>query len=390
MALSLYTYEVRDQGGNALTGQVQGENPQLVAAQLRDQGYIVVRIRETPAKVGVERRPTAGRRVHPAQLAQFYREFATMIGAGMTVIQSLHTLEEHTSQPQLRWAIRALLPGIERGERLSEQMRRFPEVFSPLAAAIVAAGEASGRLDSMLRTLAEYAEHDLEVRQMIARETLYPKILAAAIVLIVPGGLLIANLIQPGMFGLGMLLPIAFFLGAAGLAALTYYVIRAYQSSEQGRRAVDGLKCVLPVFGGLTIRLVMSRFCRALASGVSLPESVRLAADAGNNLAVAAELQRAIPHLQAGGVLSQFLATVRYVPPTVTAMLRTGEQTGNIDATLSKVADYYDDEAKTKIKQMGTAIVPICVIIGGIIVAFMMFSFYAGYIGSILDAAGGP
>ena len=394
MPVTLYSYEVRDQAGNAVTGQLQAETPQVVAQQLRDQGYIIIRIRETAApSVRAERRPSAGRRVHPADLAQFYRELATLIGAGMTLIQALHAIEENTSQPTLRWAVRSIVPGIERGQRLSENMARFPEAFSPLAVAIVSAGEASGKMDEMLRTLAQYAEHDLEIRRMISRETLYPKILAGAILTIPVVGLLIANAIGGSMFGWGMLIPVAVFGGLLLAAGLGYLLVRSYQKSDQGRTAIDRLKCFLPIFGGLTQKIVMSRFCRALASlyaaGVSMPDSVRLSADASGNLAVAHELQAAIPHLQKGGKLSEVLTTSRYVPSTVVAMLRTGEQTGNIDATLHKVADYYDDEAKTKIHQLGTAIVPICVIIAAIFVVIIAASFYIGYFGSVLSAAGG-
>jgi type IV pilus assembly protein PilC len=394
MPVSLYAYEVRDTSGNALTGEMQAETPQLVAQQLRDQGFVVVRIKETRAPAArVERRPTAGRRVSHAALAQFYREVATLIGSGMTVIQALHVIEENTSQPTLRWAVRNVLPGIERGQRLSENMRRFPEAFSPLAVAIVAAGEASGKLEEMLRVLATYAEHDLEVERMISRETLYPKILAAAILIIPTLMVLIVHFIQPGMLGAGVLIPVAVLAGLLGAVGLGYLLVRSYQKSEQGRTLVDRLRLTLPVFGGLAQKIVMSRFCRALsalyAAGVALPESVRLSADASGNLAVAQELCRAIPHLQQGGRLSDVLATARYVPATVVAMLRTGEQTGNIDATLSKVAEYYDDEAKTKVRQLGTAIVPICVIVAAIFVLLILVSFYTGYFTSMLSAAGG-
>ena len=392
---ALYAYEVRDQAGNALTGQMQAETPQVVAAQLRDQGYIIVRINEAkaPAAAPGERRPsTSFGRIGHATLAQFYRELATLVGAGMTLIQALHIVEENTSNPSLRWAVRSVVPGIERGQRLSENMRRFPQAFSPLAVAIVAAGEASGKLEEMLRTLADYAEHDLEVQRMIQRETLYPKILAAAILIIPLVTVIVVSLVGTGIVGLGMLAPVAVLAALLGLTGLGVWLVRAYERSEQGRTLVDRVRLTLPIFGGLAQRIVMSRFCRALAAlyaaGVAMPESVKLAADASANLAVAAELRAAIPHLERGGRLSEVLVTSRYVPSTVVAMLRTGEQTGDIDGTLGKVADYYDDEAKTKIKQLATAIVPICVIIAAIFVVLILASFYVGYFSSILSAAG--
>lgn len=392
MLLTLYSYEVRDSAGNARTGQMQAETPQLVAAKLRDQGYTVVRIREVPSP-RAERLPSyALRRVGYAALAQFYREFATLVGSGMTIIQALHVIEENTSHPTLRYAVRGVIRGVEHGQRLSDNLRRFPQVFSPLAVAIVAAGENSGTLDEMLKTLADYAEHDLEVQRLISRETLYPKILAAAILVIPTAMVIIVNIIRPGMIRPALLAPVAALAGLFLAAGLALLLVRSYQKSEQGRRLVDHLRCVLPGLGSLTQKIVMSRFCRALSAlysaGVSMPESVRLAAEASGNLAVASDLRAAIPHIERGGRLSEVLATSRYVPATVTAMLRTGEQTGNIDSTLRKVADYYDDEAKTRIRQLATMIVPICVIIAAVFVVLIAVSFYMQYFGAIMSAAG--
>ncbi|MBM3499849.1 MAG: type II secretion system F family protein [Armatimonadetes bacterium] len=391
----LYAYEVRDKSGNALTGQMQAETPQVVAAQLRDQGYVVVRINEAAAPTAqAERRPsTTFGRISHAAFAQLYRELATLVGSGMTIIQALHVVEENTASASLRWAVRSIIPGIERGQRLSENMRRFPQAFSPLAVAIVAAGEASGKLEEMLRTLAEYAEHDLEVQRMIQRETLYPKILAGAILVIPLVVVIVVSLLGATSAGPGLLIPSAILLGLMGLTGLGVLLLRSYQQSDQGRTLVDRLRLTLWPFAGLNQKIVMSRFCRALsalyAAGVTMPEGVKLSADAAANLALAAELRGAIPHLSQGGRLSEVLATSRYVPATVVAMLRTGEQTGNIDGSLGKVAEYYDDEAKTKIRQLATAIVPICVIIGGLFVILILVSFYVGYVNSIMSASGG-
>jgi type II secretory pathway component PulF len=396
--LGLYAYEVRDKAGNALTGQMQAETPQLVAAHLHDQGYIVVRINEASAPVAAApgRRPsTTFGRVGHAALAQFYRELATLVGSGMTLIQALHVIEENTTHPTLRWAVRSLVPGIERGQRLSENMRRFPEAFSPLSVAIVAAGEASGKLEEMLRSLAEYAEYDLEVHRMIQRETLYPKILAGAILTLPLVVVLVISLSALGSVfrSASLLIPVAVLAGLLGCTVVGTLLVRSYQQSDQGRTLIDRLRLTLPLFGGLNQKIVMSRFCRALSAlysaGVPMPEAVRLSSDAAANLALAEELRAAIPHLSQGGRLSEVLVTSRYVPSTVVAMLRTGEQTGDIDKTLGKVAEYYDDEAKTKIRQLATAIVPVCVIIAAIFVVLILVTFYVNYFGSILSAAGG-
>jgi len=396
MPVTSFSYEARDKVGNTLTGEVRAESRQAVVRQLHDQGYVVVRIAEQAPTVVTPpaRRPAIGGKVSLSVLAQFYRELATLVGSGMTVIQSLHTLDETVHHPTLRWAIRGMLPNIERGQRLSEQMKRYPEVFSPLTVAIVAAGEHGGKLDDMLRLMAEYSERDMETQRMIKRETFYPKILLVAILTIVPVGTAIATGIMGGTAAgvraiAQTLLSYLLFIGLP--VGLIWALFRAFRRSEQGREKLDRIKLALPVFGGLTTRLAMSRFCRALgalySAGIAMPEGVQLSAATLGNAALEGTLTRTIPHLQKGGKLSDTLAASNLVPQLVLSMLRTGEQTGNIDQTLMKVADYYDDETKTKIHQLGTMIVPICVIIAGIIVLLIAGPFFVNLYGDMFKRA---
>ncbi len=395
MPASSFAYEARDKVGNTLTGQVQAESREVVARQLRDQGYTVLRNTEQEQSVAGPRpvRPGIGARVPLNVVAQFYRELATLVGAGMTVIQSLHTLEDTTLHPTLRWALRGMLTGVERGQRLSDNMKRFPEVFSPLAVAIVAAGEHGGRLDDMLKLMAEYSERDMETQRMVNRETFYPKILLVALLTIVPFGLAIATGIASGAAaGFTMVAKILLcYLVFLGLPiVLIVSLFRALRKSEQGRVRMDRVKLALPIFGSLANRIAMSRFCRALgalySAGIALPEGVGLAADTLGNAALAAGVTRTIPQLQHGAKLSDALAQSNLTPQLVLSMLRTGEQTGNVDQVLLKVADYYDDETKTKIHQLGTTIVPICVVLAGIIVLFVAISFFTPFYGAMLSS----
>jgi type II secretory pathway component PulF len=286
-----------------------------------------------------------------------------------------------------------MLSGVERGQRLSENMKRFPEVFPPLAIAIVAAGEHGGRLDDMLKLMAEYSERDMETQRMLKRETFYPKVLLFAILTIVPFGLAIATGIAQGAAaGLSAaahtLLLYLVFIGLP-IAAIIF-AFRLLRKSEQGQTTLDRIRLSLPIFGSLTKHVAMSRFCRALgalySAGISMPEGVQLASDTLGNAALAEVMSRSIPQLQRGAALSDALAQSNLTPQLVLSMLRTGEQTGNIDSVLLKVADYYDDETKTKTHQLATTIVPICVVIAGIIVLLMAVKFFTGFYGAMLSS----
>ncbi len=385
--MPVFAYEARDHNGALVAGAMEAANAAAAVAAIRRAGYMVVRVTEQAA---VPSAPVSGERwargVHLGTLVVFYRELATMVSSGMTLIQSLAVLERNQPHPVMRRVIRQLSRGIEQGQSLSQNMRRFPNVFSALAVAIIAAAEQSGKLDEMLGLLAEYTEQEQETRNMIRRETFYPKVLLVALLTIVPIGLLIATAISQGTgLALHMLATaVATFLLAAVLPlTLLYFAVKSFGGTTSGRHTLDLIKLSLPLLGQNLRKLALSKFARALSAlysaGIPIPSALPLAADSTGNAALTQALRAGVGHLDAGGTLSEALTVPGMIPDLVISMVQTGEQTGNIDATLSKVSDYYQSEAYTAIRQMAMTITPIAVVIAGIIVLVIAVSFYGGY-----------
>ncbi len=391
--MPVFEYEARDQAGQLVAGKQQAASQDVLVRQLQSGGLFVTSVRPSrefrAPGVGRPLGQTILRPVKTGEMAVCYREFAAMIHAGMTIVRALDVLEQNTTNPRLRQALRGVSAGVQRGQPLSEQMARFPTIFNEIAIALAEAGESSGRLDDMLRRLADYAEYQLEVEQLIRRETMYPKLVAAAILL----AFVFLPLIPAIVLGQGgWLLPALMqMLVLAALVTAAILVPRVVLSSEYAREQWDRIKLSLPIFGGIVRRFALSRFSRALAalyeSGVSLATGLPTAGRASGNRVIARAMVAAAYHVQTGGRLSDALAATYLVPPTVLAMVRTGEESGDLGSLLEKVGEYYEDEAKTSIHRVSVSILPIFLIIAGAIVLFFAISFYAGLYGGLL---GGP
>ena len=320
------------------------------------------------------------------QRAIFFRELATLVDSGMTIGQAVTTLEPRTQSVGLRRALRAIGPKISGGKRLSEIARGFPDQFSNLAIAMIEAGETGGRLDTMLGRLAQYIEREVNLKALIARETFYPKILLMAVLFIPLAAPVIVAAIQEstgtavGIFFKWLLIYVL----ALGLPAFGItMVVRSYGKTAQGRRGMDAFKLRVPLLGKVIHRVAMSKFCRALAAlydaGVPITQALRLAGDATGNARIQATAVAAAPTVERGGKLSEGLARAGMLDDLVLRMLQTGEDSGHIDEMMDKVADYYEAESETAIKQMALLIVPLIVIVAGIVVVFILIKSYMGY-----------
>lgn len=320
-----------------------------------------------------------------------FRELATLVGSGISLGEALHILRSRSGSIELRRSIADASDRISKGERFSETMKDHPKIFSRLNQAIMVAGEESGRIDEALEEMATYLEHEQELRRTISRETFYPKILVGACIFIpLLTRMLIAAIMTSGAqaFAIG-LHALGWYALLAGICAIIWFIYNNYRSTEQGAYNIDRSKLSVPVFGLLITHIAWAKICRAIGAlykaGVSTASALELAAPACGNRAIEKTLLRAIPHVQRGEKLSEALGKSGYIPELPMRMLQTGEETGDIDATMEKVASYFEAQSKTSIHRLSILIIPFAVILVGIVVLIMAMQAYGGYFTGMLN-----
>jgi type IV pilus assembly protein PilC len=408
-----FEYSVRDTQGNASTGLIEAESQPAAARQLVSQGWFVTSLRETRRAATVHATATAGavtqatavsaaaasgpsaasRAIAPVytgvsvkDLALFYRQFATLVKAGLTLHQSLTTLQQQTTSAPLRAIIGEMALSVGSGQPISPVMKRYPRVFTELQIRLVEAGEAGGLLHVLLARLADYLEQEWEVRQEIKRRTLYPKILLAA-VLFIPN---IPILIFQGFVAylqacLSLAVPIA-------LVCLAVYVVMRYALTNPAfARGYDDAKLLIPVIGPLVRKLALGKMLRALSclfdAGVPIGSALETAAGTAGNRAMAARLGKVIPMVQQGVPLTEALRATGDLPPMALSMVATGEQAGGMGDMLAKTSDYYDAEARHSITQLTVILGVVLLLIMAVIIGMKVIGFYSGY-GSQVTSTG--
>ncbi len=317
------------------------------------------------------------------QKSSTMRELATMLKAGMALGEALPVLEGRAAYPQLQQIIREGAKRVTAGDSFSEVLAQYPEEFSELTTAVIAMGEQTGRLDESFEQVAAYLEREYKLRQMIMRETFYPKVLLACCI-IIPSAIpaLIEALMGSVWLGLWIFIKNigkwGLILGIPG--GLVYLVYRSLSKAEQWREALDSLKLHIPLLGAVVRRLALAKFARALSytysAGVPMGQAITLSASAMGNSILERRFQNAVPLVQKGYKLSEALGKAPDIDDMVLGMLRTGEQTGELDATMERVADHFEVAAETSIHRMAVMALPIGVIFAGIVIGYIVINFW--------------
>jgi type IV pilus assembly protein PilC len=383
-----YQYTARDGGGMPRYGATEAASTSAASAQLREQGLWVTGLTAVGAARGAPpapAQPVARRLLDPIwtgvslkDLAFFFRQFATLIDAGMPLFQSLATLQAQTPNKRLRAVIGRLAAQVERGGRLSEAFREFPAIFSPLQITMIEAGEAGGMMDVIMNRLADYLEAECEIRREIRGKTLYPKLIFLGSIFIPPVYILFFH--GPWVFlqyTLGQLLP-----GLLPYGVL-YLFFRYLFQYERFRAFYDDVKSSVPFAGPAVRKLTVGKLTRALAmlygAGVSLPSALGRAAAACGNARFERSLKRVTPMLLRGEPLSAAMATTGLFSPAVLGMVQTGEHAGKMDSMLGKIAEYQESEANHGISQLMTYL-EVAFILGGCLIAgAQIVGFWQGY-----------
>lgn len=392
-----FTYSAKDeQTKKIVKSVVQAESEREAAKVLIAQGLSPLSIQE---ESGTNLLTRLTQRISTKDKVTFTRSLATLIEAGLPLSQSLHTIIEQTQNPKMRDVVQDIIVSVEGGHSLGDSFAKHPQVFDRVFLALIRAGEISGTLDMALRRIADQQEKDAESVRKIRGAMYYPGIVMLVIIgVIVFMMVTIVPQVAQLYEGLGKDLPfltqalvttssfiINFWYLVLIVLAVAIYFFRQYMQTDSGRRASDRLKLNAPLLKALFRKLYMARFTRTgetlLSTGVPMLDMLSISAEAVNNTFVGQSIHNAEEQVKGGVALSKALKGQDYIMPLIPQMIRIGEQSGQIDQMLGKVAKVYEDELDEQIKAISTIIEPLLMVVmavfaGGIVVA-ILFPIYS-------------
>ncbi|MES1147433.1 MAG: type II secretion system F family protein [bacterium] len=321
----------------------------------------------------------------------FFKQLSVMLNSGINPVDSLETLSKQTQSLKLKAVIKETSDHVLAGRPLSAGFQRYPEVFSPLMLSMIRVGERSGLISEQCRLLSDYIQRDIELRNMIRRETAYPKIVlwSSMVIILLTNTLITSVIAKPGAQTIMVPWVVWVFIFAVG--AFAFFMNRFGLKIQAVKQAWDGFLLYVPGVGGMVLGFAMAKFGRAFAalykSGVPLAEGLILAADSCGNEAIRARIHPAGKKIEQGHGIASTLRETGAFSPIVLDMASTGEMTGNIDEMMEKASDFYEDEAQTNARKGAMILGVVCLVLAGIYVLYIAVSFYSGY-GARLEDAG--
>ena len=386
-----YTYVGRSRTGKQMEGELLAASKTEAIAALRNQQILVTTVTEKSAD---ERRLFGRGKVKQKELAILTRQLSFMIDAGLPLNQAMEILGGQTDNKALQKTLFDVRQAIEGGSSFSDALSEHPQVFNDLYVNMVAAGEAGGILDMILERLANYIEKAVKLKRAIKSALIYPISVISIAVFVV---LIILWQVIPTFAklftGLGRGLPgptqitidisnfianyILFIVG--GIVSVVM-LIRWYYSTEGGKLAVDGFLLRLPILGVVLRKIAVARFCRTLgtliASGVPILDGLDITAKTAGNTVIEKAVMEARNAVETGKTLTEPLRDTDVFPPMVVQMINVGEQTGELDAMINKVADFYEEEVDAAVADLLAILEPIIVIFLGATVGWIVVSMY--------------
>jgi type IV pilus assembly protein PilC len=377
-------------GGDIQSGEIELRSKDDVLQYLHKQKLIPVSVREKPKQLTLQ----IGTGIGTRDIVIFTRQFATMINAGLPLVQSLDILAEQTENESLRKVIQDVLYDVESGHTLADAMRKHPKVFTDLYVNMVAAGEAGGILDTILLRLATFLEKNDALIRKIKGAMIYPAVIFGVAISAVAILLIFVIPTFQNMFdsaGIPLPLPTRVVIGmsqflqgywwavAIGSVALVVMVRQAYQT-DGGRLGIDRGLLAFPVLGDLLRKAAVARFTRTLgtlvSSGVSILEGLEITAKTSGNRVIHDAVMGSRASIAGGETISGPLKESGVFPPMVVQMINVGEQTGGLDEMLTKIADFYDEEVDAAVEALLSALEPVMIVFLGVIVGGMIVAMY--------------
>jgi len=386
-----YVWKGKTRDGKAVSGERSAENKEAVMALLRRDQILVSSVKEKGKEMVL---PKFGGGVPAKDLAIFVRQFSVMIDAGLPLVQCLEILGSQQENKTFAKILQQTRMDVEGGASLADAMRKHPKAFDDLFVNMIAAGEAGGILDTILKRLAVYIEKAVKLRGQVKGAMVYP------VAVIGIAGIVIAVILWKviptfaAMFeGLGAQLPLPTRIVIAMsnwfvrlLPFLVVFIVagvflfRRYYATHGGKRVVDRIILKLPILGVLMQKIAVARFCRTLAtlisSGVPILDGLEITAKTAGNSIIEDAIMSVRKGVESGLTLAQPLRESGVFPNMVVQMIGVGEQTGALDAMLSKIADFYEDEVDQAVANLLTLMEPVMIAFLGVTVGGIVISMY--------------
>lgn len=386
-----FSYVAVDKRGKEKRGSLEAETRERALEQLKAEGLIPVSVREQGA-LNKEIDFSIGKKVKPRDLSVFCRQFVSITQAGVPMKEALQMLSEQTENKWLKRAISEVLLNVEKGNTLADSMRSQPDIFPPMLVNMVEAGEQSGSLEMAFSRMAVHFEKEAKLKATIKKATIYPIILVIAAIGVIAVMLLFVIPIFIDMFAdLDIEMPALtmFVMNSSKWMTSHWYVVlaiivgvvAAYKliyRTTQGRLTIDRIKMKMPLFGKLTVKTACSQFARTMStllmSGISTIDALETTSKIVNNIHYTNAMLKAREEVMKGVPLSEPLEASGIFPPMVYHMTGIGEETGNVEEMLEKMADYYDEEVEMTTQSVLAAMEPIIILFMALIIGTLVIA----------------
>jgi len=384
--MPIYRYVAKDKNGKSVTGSLETSTQSDLIAKLRKQELIIVSVNETKTKGKQVALFSTGGKVKLDDIVIFSRQLATMVNAGIPVVNALDILGEQIEHPQFKTIILKVKDDVETGSSLSDSLARHPKIFSNLFVSMVKAGESSGALDEILERVASYMEKTSALQKKVKAAMVYPAVVSSMAVIITTVLLVKVIPVFEGIYeGFGAELPkptatliliskllksyLIYIVGALGI--LVFFLSR-YAKTEKGRLFIDRIVLKLPIFGILLRKVAVSKFTRTLStlvkSGVPILNSLEIVGRTAGNKALEIAVDEVRNSIREGENIAGPLAKSKIFPPMVVRMVAVGEQTGELEKMLTKIADFYDEQVSTAVSGLTSMIEPLVIAFLGVVI----------------------
>lgn len=387
---SVYSWEGLDKKGTKIKGELSGHNPALIKAQLRKQGINPTKVRKKSVSIF-----GAGKKIKPLDIAFFSRQMATMMKAGVPLLQSFDIIAEGSENPNMRKLVEDLKQEVATGNSFATALRRKPQYFDDLFCNLVDAGEQAGALESLLDRVATYKEKTEKLKAKIKKAMTYP--IAVMIVAVIVTGILLIKVVpqfQAIFTSFGADLPAftkmvvslsqfvqdSWYFILAALAVAIFGFKRAYKTSEKFRDWMDRVLLKVPVIGPLIYKSAVARYARTLATtfsaGVPLVEALDSVAGATGNVVFRNAVIKVKQDVSTGMQLNFSMRSVGVFPMLAVQMTSIGEESGALDSMLDKVATYYEDEIDNMVDSLTSLMEPMIMAVLGVVVGGLVLAMY--------------